>query len=699
MTGGTTVAVDIGGTFTDVVVLQADGAMHSGKYLTSTDDPARSVLVGIEDVLRRARLTAAGVTRVVHATTLATNVILERRGVDIAFITTRGFGDMLMLGRAARVEADRFDVMFEPWESPLPRSRCFEVDERIGAHGSVLRSFDADQARQVVEQIAGLGVEAVAICFINAFANDAHEAAMAELCRARLDGLTVVASTEIWPEYREYERATTAVASAYVGPVMRSYLGQLSARLGTIGIDAPVHIMESSGGLMAVEHAAERAVFTIESGPAAGVIAAANLGRRLGRDDVISFDMGGTTAKAGVVRGGHPDVAREFFVGGTGSHGGRREGTGLPIKAPVIDLAEVGAGGGSIAWVDDAGALRVGPRSAGSSPGPACYGLGGSEPTVTDANLVLGYLGSEFSSGQALNLDVGAAREAIERRLAKALDVTVPEAAHAVFEIANASMASAVHVVTVQRGVDPRGFAFVALGGAGPVHAARIADRFDIGTVIVPYASGVGSAVGLLTADASTERAANALTPLSEADPERLNELFVELERQACAELDVTPGTAQVTRLADMRFQGQAHELSVVGPEGTLDRAWLDDLAQRFADEYARRAGSSSGGPTELVSIRVRVTQPVGGVEPRPASERSRERANRSRDVYFLERGGFVSTAVIDRAAVPPNESLAGPLVIEEAVSTTIVPPGWRVTAGELGELILTKDEGDTDGR
>src|SRR4051794_8032307 len=363
-------AADIGGTFTDVVLRSADGVVHSAKVLTTPADPTEGLVRGAAQVLEQAGVSGADVSRVVHATTLATNVILERSGAPVAFVTTRGFRSLLLLGRQARVEEERYDLHFQPAPSPVPESHIFEVTERLDPSGAVVMDLDVDSAEEAAEAIAALGVSGVAICLLHSYVNPSHEQAVAEACRRALpEGTVIVASSEVCPEIREYERATTTVMSAYVAPVMSTYLARLQERMTAAGITAPIHVMDSSGGAMSVDLAARRAVYTVESGPAAGVLAAQQVG-----GDVISFDMGGTTAKAGVVRHGRADVTHQFHVGGKGSFGGRRAGTGVPIKAPAMVLAEVGSGGGSIAWVDAGGSLRVGPRSAGAVPGPVCYG-------------------------------------------------------------------------------------------------------------------------------------------------------------------------------------------------------------------------------------------------------------------------------------------------------------------------------------
>ncbi|MFI7224034.1 hydantoinase/oxoprolinase family protein [Nonomuraea angiospora] len=699
-----TIGVDVGGTFTDVVLGGTCGAIAVAKCLSTHYDPIAGIVTGVTRAL--GDRDPAQVRRVVHATTLATNAVLERKGVRVAFVTTQGFRAAVPLGRYARVEEDRYDLRFSPPPPPVAAGDCFEVVERVSARGAVLTPLDLDSVRRAAAAITARGITSAAVCLLHAYANPAHERQVAELLRESIPD--VVTSSEIWPEIREYERATTTIMSAYIGPLMASYLSQLRERLAEIGIRAPVHVMESSGGVISAELAARRAVATIESGPAAGVLAAAGAGF----PDVISFDMGGTTAKACVVRGGAPEITNEFHVGGKGSFGGRRAGTGVPIKTPAIDLAEVGAGGGSVAWLDAAGALRVGPHSAGSSPGPACYGLGGSEPTVTDANLVLGYL-----SSASLPLTPDLAAKALDR-LASPLGVSREEAAYAVHEIVCASMASAVHVVTVQRGIDPRGFALVAFGGAGPMHAARVAERFGIGTVVVPAHCGVASAAGLLTGALSTDRV---LSRLDAPDP---SAVFTALTADAAADLGVSPSDpgVLVSRSVDVRFKGQSHDLTV---EWTPSR---EVLASRFFARYEEVYGIAQRGDIELVSYRIRLTAPdvsapvsrpspspspspgpgPGPEDTTPSSDphqhfgagaagggtaepgATRAAGPRGRRVYFPEAGGYADVPVHTRDTIA-GAPLHGPAIIEDAESTIVVPPGWTAALAETRAVHLTR--------
>ncbi|GAA2574950.1 hydantoinase/oxoprolinase family protein [Actinomadura fulvescens] len=688
-----TLASDVGGTFTDVVLTGDDGRIRVAKTLTTPEDPAIGLLRGVRQVLDAAGVAPARVGRFVHATTLATNVILERTGVPVAFVTTEGFGSMLALGRQARVEEDRYDLAYAQPEPPVPLSRTFTVPERIGANGEVLRPLDEEAAGRVAERIAGLGVSAVAICLLHSYLNPAHERRLAEVIAARLPaGTPVVESAAVWPELGEYERATTTLMSAYVGPVMASYLDRLGEGLAGLGVTAPIHVMESAGGVLPAALAASRAVYTIESGPAAGVIAAARQGAGRGLADLISFDMGGTTAKAGLVRGGRPGITHEFQVGGKGSFGGRRPGTGVPIKVPAIDLAEVGSGGGSIAWVD-AGTLRVGPRSAGADPGPACYGRGGGLPTVTDADLVLGYLDPDGFGEFHLSAEL--ARQAIAEHVAGPLGVDVVQAAAAIHDIANAQMGAAVHVVTVRRGIDPRGFTLVALGGAAPTHAARLAERFGIGRVLVPPQAGVGSAVGLLHADLAIERARTFLAPAAtlvscSASRDTLGELagvFDGLERAARADLSAGD-EATAVRSVGVRFIGQAHAFTIELPPGRITPETVQRATEEFYKRYHESYGIDLRDPVEITIARVRVVLPSGS-PALPRADTLESVTPRTREIWLD--GAYTVVRVLERAACPVGEELPGPCVITEPQCSLLVPPGWRGIVDEHGAILLER--------
>lgn len=698
------IGVDIGGTFTDIVLSDVAGAVHVGKVLTTPDDPRIAVRRGVDDVLRRAGTDAAAITRVVHGTTLATNVILERKGARVAFVTTAGFGDMLRLGREARVEGDRYDLRFTKPEPPVDHRLTVEVPERVAADGSVVHMLDAAAVAAVVDRLARNAPEAIAICLLNAHVNPAHEAAIATACRERFPATYVAASSEVWPELREFDRAMTTVMSAYVGPRLADYLAGLEQELAAIGVRCPVDIMESSGGVISAALAARRPVYTVESGGAAGVTAAGAIGAAAGYRDVISFDMGGTTAKAGVVRGGRADITHDFQVGGKGSFGSVRAGTGFPVKIPVVDLAEVGAGGGSIAWIDAGGALRVGPRSAGSQPGPVCYGRGGTEPTVTDANLLLGYL-DPAGIADGVRLDVDASRAAVDAAIARPLGLDPVEAAWAIHDLANAGMAAAIRVVTVQRGIDPRGFALLGFGGAGPLHAARLADTFGIETVVIPATAGVASAVGLLSADLTVHRVRAVRTALhASTDGAALDRHFAALAADAAAELQTAPGAADVRidRQADVRHAGQAHQLTIDVDDGPLDAAALERLGARFRARYLDEFGIALDSPLELVHLRVTVSRVVDTIAlDAPVGARSTgdgpAAAGRAEPVgervAWFPPDGLVTARLHDWASLPAGAVVDGPALIRGADTTVVLPGSRRATVTASHDLVLRRTD------
>jgi N-methylhydantoinase A len=695
--------VDVGGTFTDVVLAASGAELHVAKVLTTPDDPRTGVVLAIEEVLTRTGVAAGAISRVVHGTTLATNVILERRGGPVAFVTTAGFADLLRLGREARVEEDRFDLWFQPPAPPVSRTMTFEVTERIDARGRVRIALDEDEACAVAERVAAVRPAAVAVCLINAYANDSHESEVGAACVSALPpDVFVTTSSQVWPEMREYERAMTTVMCAYVGPVMSTYLAGLEARLGSIGFRCPVQIMESSGGVMSAALAARRPVATVESGGAAGVTAGGFIGRLVGASAVISFDMGGTTAKAGIIRDGRPDVTHDFQVGGKGSFGGARPGTGFPLRIPAVDMAEVGAGGGSIGWVDAGGALRVGPRSAGSDPGPACYGRGGEEPTVTDANLLLGYLNPAGLAG-GIRLAPDRSLAAVERSVAVPLELDPVDAARALHEVANANMAAAIRVVTVQRGIDPRGFTLVGFGGAGPMHAARLAATFAVRDVVIARAAGVGSAIGLVTADLSVDHARTRLMDESDLDPEVVTEVFAELEERGRNDLagtgDDAPESVAVERSVDVRFRGQAHQLTVAVPIGRLTDASLRSIVRAYHDRYRAAYGIELDAPVQLVSFRVRAVRAVDKLDPQPRPLGPPKSASPAgeRLAHFAELDGFAAVPVFTWSALRPGEVLAGPALVDGADTTVVIPPSWVATVDGWVNLRLAAPPLDDD--
>jgi N-methylhydantoinase A len=679
--------VDVGGTFTDVVLADGAGALHTAKVPTTPADPIEGIVHGVTEILGTSGIDAGDVTRFVHGTTLATNVILQRSGTPVALVTTEGFADVLRLGRAARVEEDRYDVHFTPAPPPVDPRLTFEVRERTDASGAVLVPLTEPAIEKVVAQVAAERPTGVAVCLLHSYARPEHEVALARALRTALPDAFVTCSSDVWPEMREYERAMTTVVSAVVGPVMSRYLEQLGARLRDVGLACPLQVLDSAGDVMTAARAAAQPVATVVSGGAAGVLAAGIVGRAAGAGDVISFDMGGTTAKAGIVRAGRPAITHDFQVGGKGSFGGARAGTGTPLKLPVVDLAEVGAGGGSIAGVDG-GILRVGPRSAGAVPGPACYGRGGTEPTVTDADLVLGYLDPDHLAG-GVELSPARAREALDLGVAQPLGIGVVDAARAVHDIVNAAMVAAIRVVTVQRGIDPRDFALVGFGGAGPMHVSRLADEFGIRTVVVPWAAGVASAVGMVRADVGAECRQPFAADLATLDVRAFDDAFRDLEQRA--QHEVGDGDVEVHRSVAMRVRGQVHTLEITLPDGPLEVVRAA-MPRAFTERYVAEYGVQPAPQLQVTALRTRLVCRTGTPPPAAAdvsSPGSRPAAATEREAFFVEHGDFVTTPVFDWTSLVPGDRVTGPAIVQAPDTTVVVPPGRHAVLDPARNLVL----------
>ena len=678
------VAVDIGGTFTDATRIDEEtGAVSIAKVLTTPADPAEGFMQAFERAL--GGHDAERVRFVVHATTVATNAIIEGKVARSGFVTTAGFRDLLEIGR--QVRPTLYDTRFEKTPPLVPRDRAVEVRERLGPAGEVLLPLDEESVREAARLLRREQVESVAVCLLHSYVNPEHERRVGAILADELPGVPVSLSAEVAPEFREYLRASTTVINAAVRPVIQRYLERIEARLAEAGVRAQLLVMQSSGGVFGSDAAAVRPVFMVESGPAAGVIASAYLGGVVGRRDLLSFDMGGTTAKVGLVQDGRPTVTKDYNVGGQAGAGiGRLSLSGYPVRTPVVDLVEIGAGGGSIAWVDSGGLLRVGPQSAGAKPGPVCYGRGGTEPTITDANLVLGRLNPSYFLGGEMALDDDAARAAIEERCATPLGLSVIDAAHGIVEIANAAMVNALHLISIQRGYDPRDFVLVAFGGAGPAHANAMARESELPTVLVPPSPGIFSATGLLTTDLKRDAATTLLRPLEEADPAELEAAFAELESAGADDLEregLPRDRIEFVRQVDLRYVGQSYELTV--PAG-------EDLLARFHAEHDRAYGfAAPSEPVELVSLRLTTIgrmakPPVRRLEPGRQPE-----PKDHREVYFSESGGFVRCPIYDRDGLAADARIEGPAVVEELDATTVVHPGFCVRVDEIANLVIER--------
>ncbi len=684
------IGIDIGGTFTDVALVEEEtGHIAITKLLTTPYDFGQAVIDGIRQGLDANRIDPSDVSLLSHATTVVTNALLENKGARAGFIATRGMRDILELRRSSR--ADLYDLLQDAPAVLVPRRWRFEITERIDAQGEVVTPLAEEELPALIEAIRDAGLQTIAVSFLFSFLNDTHERRVGEVLRAALPGVGVYLSSEVLPEIREFERASTTAVCAVVGPVLASYLDRLQGAISRLGLPK-LHVMGSSGGVFDIAEGLRMPAMAVESGPAAGVIAASLAGRQLQRPNLISFDMGGTTAKASVIASGAVSVTAEYEVGGSGHANRWMHGTGHPIRVPVIDLAEVSAGGGSIAWVDPGGALKVGPHSAGAAPGPAAYGAGGTQPTVTDADVVLGYLDREALLGGALRIDLAATERAIDAAIAQPLALTVSEAAARIVEVVNSNMAQALRIVSIERGHDPQEFSLIAFGGAGPVHAISLAEELQIPEVIVPPAPGAFSALGLVASDLKRDYSRTLYADLGSIDPERVAEVIAGMEqagREMLRSARVPPERQVLLRQADVRYRRQAYELTVPIADGEMTRAKLDDLAEEFHRRHEQTYGHANRSErVQLVNLRLTALGKLPDLVLAQRADAASAKA-RSRDVWFADTG-FVSTSVHWRDGLTSGTHIFGPAIIEAMDSTTVIPPGWQARVDELGYLRLT---------
>ena len=690
------IGIDIGGTFTDAALVDGEtGVIRVVKVLTTPEDPAQGFMAALERGLAECQATGRDVAAVVHATTVATNAIIEGKTARVGMLVTRGFRDILEIGR--QIRSRLYDVHLQKPAPLVPRRFSLEVTERLDHEGRVLQPLDLDEVRQAARRLRQEGVEAVVVCLLHSYLNPAHERAVAEIVRAELPDVFLSVSSDVCPEYREYLRASTTAVNAAVMPIVSRYVDALESRLHALGAVAPFYVMQSNGGVMTSASAKARPVYMVESGPAAGVIAAGAIAAPYGYKNVMSFDMGGTTAKVGLIQDGQLRLSTEIEVGAQSvTPLGEGRGGGYPIRTPVIDLVEVGAGGGSEAWIDAGGALRVGPRSAGARPGPACYGRGGTTPTITDANLVLGRLNPAFFLGGEMALDAGAARKAIADRVAAPLALDPIAAAAGIVEIANAHMIGAMRLVSVQRGYDPRQFVLVAFGGAGPLHANALARELGIPAVLVPPNPGIASAVGMLMTDLRHEFVTTRRVRLDALTPEALESLFADFLVEGSARLDrdgVPASDRQMLRSVDLRYHGQSFELSIAVPAGSLTVADVERLRAEFDAAHERAYGyAAPEDAVELVNVRLAAI----GVTPRPrraplppGGRDAAKALKGTREVWFAEIGGWRNTNVLDRAKLLSGNVIGGPAIVEEHDASTLVHPGWEATVDQHGNLVV----------
>ena len=676
------IGVDSGGTFTDVCLFNDEtGHVEVWKVSSTPDDPSRGIAQGVREGVAQVDAAPAEVGYFGHGTTVATNALIQHRGVPTALITTAGFRDLLEIGRQKR--PDLYDLQADKEPVLVSRDLRLEVPERVRHDGTVETALDEDALRRIARRLRATGVKSVAVCFLYGFMRPEHEIAARRILAEEFPEAFACASHEVAPEFREYERMSTAVVNAYLGPVMQGYIERLGGRLADLGVTATPHLTQSNGGVIGFEQAARLPVRTILSGPSTGVVAAQEIGRLVGIDNLITFDMGGTSSDVALLAGGVCRLASEAVV------------HGYPIKAPMLDIHTVGAGGGSIAYVDGGGLLKVGPRSAGADPGPVCYDRGNDEPTVTDANVVLQTLNPTHLLGGRMTVRQDLARAAIGR-VADRLGMDAMATAQGIISVVTANMARAIRVISVQRGHDPRDYTLVAFGGAGPLHAARLARELDIGRILVPRNPGILCATGLLLTDLRADFASTRLLTLSAAALPQIEAAFCTLRERAEAwfvEEAVPPEARRVARTVDMRYAGQNYELSVPLPDGPVTMAILDALAEGFAAAHERMYGFIAEGETvQLVTYRVEAT----GVVPKAAFRAAPDAGPDAsaavvgrRDVWLPEAGGFVSCPVYDREKLRPGNRIDGPAIVEQMDATTVVLPDMTAYVEPYLNLVL----------
>jgi N-methylhydantoinase A len=668
------------------LVLQSpSGEIATGKRLTTYPDPSEACLAGLDALLAQAGVPWVDVAQAVHGTTLGSNVVIERKARGVGLLTTRGFRDVLIIGREKRYQV--YDLQIEKPAPLIPRRLIGEVSERILADGTVRTPLDEDDARRAIRALAARGVTTLAVCLLHAYLNPAHERRIAALAAEVAPDVTVTLSHEVSPTFREYERTSTTVVNAYVMSIVREYLRGLASAMGGRGYRGRLFVMQSSGGIATAEAMQHYPVRMIESGPAAGALMAAAYGELTGQPDLIAFDMGGTTAKLALVEQGRPATTTAFELHRVNN----APGSGLPMNIQAIDLVEIGAGGGSIAQAR-LGVIAVGPESASSAPGPVCYGRGGHEPTVTDADVVLGYINPDYFAGGSIKLEAGAAARAIEERVARPLGLALEEAAWGIHTIVNTNMELATRVVSIERGRDPRDLTLVAFGGSGPVHGCRLAQALGIPRIVLPASAGVTAAIGLLAAEVKFDVARTHVCRLDAASGVALDAMYQEMRAQAIAvvEESAVAGEVMIARSADARYVGQGYEVTVPVPSGRLDAAALDRVRASFHEVYAARYGYAN--PAEPVEVVTWKLSAVGG-SPRIALAKasagsSDAHRKGTRRAYFPEARGYTDTPVYDRYALAAGTSLTGPAIVEERESTTVLPPGVTATVDEYANLI-----------
>lgn len=688
------IGVDIGGTFTDLVLLDDKGYVTFTKVSSTPAAPEEAVLTGVQRILEQAGMKTSDVTEVLHGTTVGSNTMLQKVGAKCGLITTKGFRDVLEIGRV------RTPTMFDlSWDKPVPlveRQYRLEIDERVLASGDVLRPTPVDQVIEAGKFFQREGVESVAICFINSYKNGANEKAALEAFQQAFPDISVTASISVLPELREYERTSTTVVNAYVLPALRTYLQRLESGLKRIGVNAPLLVSNSNGGLSSARIAQDTPVFFISSGRSAGVVGAGRLGDAIKEQELVVFDMGGTTASASLIHEGQLARTNEYeFRAGISTPSRFIKAGGYMMRVPTIDVAEVGSGAGSIAWTDAGGLLNVGPVSAGAYPGPVCYGIGGEKPTVTDANAILGFLPQKLAGG-TMELNIQAARDVVDTLLAKPLGIGVEETAVGIREVVNVNMARTIKAVTVERGVDPRDFTLVAFGGSGPVHACDLARALDMKRVVFPAAPGVFTAMGMLAGAVERYFVRPSLSLLDTLDIDALADVVAEMRndaRKALADEGYSADRIEYVFDLDMRFKGQDYEIPVRIPD-TLGESAREALRSGFRDAYAAIYGYASSDAIECANVRLLArgvaTSTLDFNDIRSAKSAGSNEEKSTRRVYFDRKTGWVDTPIVPRSKL--DKPLDGPVILESSDTTIVIPPGWRVSTDKVGSVIASLD-------
>ena len=713
---GGKLGIDIGGTFTDLVLLdESNGILYFGKTLTTYPDPTPGILNGVNELLQQHGKHVSTVKTLVHGTTLVTNAVIERKGAKTALITTKGFEDVLEIGREMRY--DIYDIFITMPKPLVPKGLRKGVNERVDKNGKIVEKLIVADAEKIMKQLQKEGVQSVAVSLLHSYVNIKHEKQIGDLIKKKFPAITYSLSSEVMPEIREYERTSATVMNAYVQPLTDEYLKNLRSKLNVLGFDGIIHIMNSAGRLTTIDGARKKPVQLLESGPAGGTMAGVYFGKLLGKKDLVTFDMGGTTAKASVIRNLQPEITNHFEAAREKRF---KKGSGLPVRIPVIDMIEIGAGGGSIAHINHLGLLTVGPESASSAPGPACYNRGGENPTVTDADLILGYLNEDYFLGGTMKLRKDLAIDTMKKKIAKPLGISVEEAAWGIHRIVNENMANAARVHIIEKGLDPRFFSMLAFGGAGPVHAFHVARLMNAPQLIVPSGAGVLSALGFLVSPVATEKITSYVCRLDIMDWKKVNAMIKEMKEKGFAFLKAslnlpknretldsknlkTPfkkrgakasplgrfGGASVRIVSDMRYSGQGHEITVVIPSGKLSEKSIVEIESNFKEEYQLRYGRSIENiPIESVTWRVLVSGPSPELIPKQAVVGKHGKALKGmRKVYFGDE--YLETPVYDRYAIEVNKKMNGPCIIEEFESTTVVGKNCSVMLDGFRNILI----------